>query len=180
MFIHSERLFLRPCWPEESEELFTLLGDEHLAQNFVAPTDRIEVVRQSGAATDAPLPQFIITLPGASGARLIGAIALACLDGSDVELFACVAKVDRSRGYATEAVRAVLAQARALGHRRIVASHFEEDAAGARVLARAGFRPTGKVRLRPRQVHGERGQAVELAIELSALGGGDDPVMRAA
>jgi ribosomal-protein-alanine N-acetyltransferase len=65
-----------------------------------------------------------------------------------VELGYTIARPHRGHGYAAEAVRAVLAEARMLGHRRVVAAHFPDGEASARVLKQAGFRRTGETRPR--------------------------------
>ena len=143
MFIRSERLFLRPGWPEDWQELFGLIHDEGIVRNLAqAPWPYTpEHAREFAArVADTGLPSFFITLPGANGASLIGCAGL-CRDGDDVELGYWIARDHWGRGFATEAVRAVLAVARGLGHRRIVASHFLDNPASGRVLEKAGFRP---------------------------------------
>ena len=65
----------------------------------------------------------------------------------------------RSRGFATEAARAVVGWARdAWGRRALVAGHFADNPASGRVLEKAGFLYTGEVR--PRFSLG-RGREVE-------------------
>ncbi|MCK9542809.1 MAG: GNAT family N-acetyltransferase [Novosphingobium sp.] len=182
MFIRSKRLFLRPCWPEDCEELFALVSREQVARAMPVrqwPRDADETRVMMERPLDRRLPRFLVTLPTASGQELIGMASLALWDGA-VELFHCIAPEYRGRGYATEAVAAVLAQARALGHSRIVSACFIDYPDGARVLEKAGFRPTGATCLRSRHAHGEPAPAVAMAIELESAGGNDDPAMRAA
>jgi RimJ/RimL family protein N-acetyltransferase len=183
MFIRSERLFLRPCWPEDLGELARMLNHADVSRAVPA-----HLSPQSGwpesceAATRAPeprLPAFLITLPTAEGQRMVGAAALSRWEGQ-VELFHCIAPDYRGRGYGTETVRALLAQSQALGHARLVASHFTDDPVSGRVLEKAGFRPTGVIRLRRRHASAQAAPAAELAVTLGAVCGNDDPEMRAA
>ena len=127
------------------------------------------------------LPHFFITLPTADGAKLIGSAGIS-RDGDDVELGYWIARAHWGQGYATEAARAVLSQARALGHKQLVASHFVDNPASGRVLRKVGFCPTGKRRIR--YSAGRQGVAMALtySLELDSPGGCDDAtaVMHAA
>ena len=69
---------------------------------------------------------------------MIGSVGLG-RHGDDIELGYWIARSHWGQGYATEAARAVLGLAEALGHRRIFAGHFADNPASGRVLAKAGF-----------------------------------------
>lgn len=165
MFIRSERLFLRPGWPEDWAELHTLIDDEHVVRHLEkAPWPyRPEDARDFAAREqDEAHPHFFITLPGADGAQLIGCAGLianenACAEGEATQdepggtdsaplLGYWIAREHWGRGYATEAARALLCVAASLGHRRIAARHFVDNPGSGRVLAKLGFRPTGEIR----------------------------------
>ena len=90
-------------------------------------------------------PGFVMTLPSAKGAPIIGGIGFR-REGDGLELGYWVARDHWGRGYATEAGRAALEVARALGHRRIDAGHYLDNPASGRVLRKLGFRDTGEVR----------------------------------
>ena len=181
MFIRSERLFLRPGWPEERPELHALLADEAIVGNLATLPWPLAEARCEGAPRDRRLPHFLITLPGADGARLVGSIGLGIDDG-DVELGYWIARPYWGQGYATEAARAVITQARAIGHRRLVATHFLENPASGRVLQKVGFRPAGEVRQRYSMGRDEIAPALRYALCLGEPGdcGDDEPAMRAA
>ena len=133
MFIRSERLFLRPAWPEECPELDgLLLGD---AQACGAPQ------------VPSRHPRFVITVPDQRGADVIGVIGLIDREGA-TELAVWIAPDWCNQGFATEAARATLTIARTLGHCRLVSNHYADSPATARVLAKLGFLPTGDVRMR--------------------------------
>ena len=64
MFIRSERLFLRPGWPEDWQELFGLIHDEGIVRNLAkAPWPYTpEHAREFAARVEETgLPSFFIT-----------------------------------------------------------------------------------------------------------------------
>lgn len=178
MFIRSERLFLRPAWPEDCEELIALVTDESVARDIATtqwPSSVEDARRFITRPGDRLLPHFFITLPTADGARPIGSIGL-FRDAEDVELGYWIGRRHWGQGYATEATRAVLGLARAIGHRRIFATHFADNAASARVLEKTGFRRTSRSNSRK----GIAAPSVTFAVDLGEPCTGEDPVMRAA
>lgn len=150
MFIRTERLFLRPAWPEDIDEMRQVLADDAVGGSMaLARPQRLSAQLRAyfDGAQESRLPRFFINLRDDNGAKLIGCIGLGRSD-ADVELGYWIAGMHRGRGYAAEAVREVLALARALGHRRVVAAHFAENEGAARVLESAGFQPTSETRWR--------------------------------
>ena len=150
MFIRSERLFLRPGWPEDWQELLDRIRDESVVKNLArAPWPyTAEHARDfAGQPQDQRCPHFFVTLPTAQGpAELVGCVGLARIEG-EVELGYWIGRDYWGRGYATEAARAVLRLAKVLGHREVVAGHFIDNPASGAVLRKVGFAPTGKLRV---------------------------------
>lgn len=190
MFIRSERLFLRPGWPEEWEDLLTLIDDEEVVRNLArAPwpytaddAKQFAHSQSAGLAHDRLLPNFFITLPGSQGARLIGSVGLSMVEG-EVNLGYWIGRPFWGQGYATEAARALLSLARTLGHERLVASHFVDNPASGRVLRKLGFCPTGVVRDRFSLGRGGDAPAQLLSLTLGERSDCDDDftaAMRAA
>lgn len=188
MFIRSERLFLRPAWPEDWQELLARIADEAVVKNLAKapwPYTAEDARRFAGQPQHPRCPHFFVTLPTSQEpARIIGCIGLA-EDGENVELGYWFAREHWGKGFATEAVRAVLQLARVLGHRELVAGHFVDNLASGAVLRKAGFKPTGKLRQRFSLSRGHDVQSVEHRIVLGDKcdcdGGDDEPrSMRAA
>ncbi len=187
MFIRSERLFLRPGWPEDWAELYAALVDagtgDSVVHHFASapwPCSMDDAMVFARRPQDKLLPHFVLTLPGAEGARIVGCAGLA-RHGGEVELGYWIARAHWGQGYATEAVRAVLPLARALGHRRVVANHFADNPASGRVLAKAGFRRIGGSAQRFGPARDDAIGAVSYAVELDAWCDQDgDGMMRAA
>lgn len=180
MFIRSERLFLRPGWPEDWREIVDRIDDERVIRNLSRapwPYTEDDARRLVSAPQDTTLPHFVITLPGGDGARILGCIGLLNAGGGEVELGYWIAREHWGQGYATEAARAVLGLAQALGHRRLVAHHFADNPASGRVLAKLGFRQTGHLRERPCAVRGGLTPAIAYALDLDAPGNGAAPLV---
>lgn len=185
MFMRSERLFLRPGWPEDWTEIQAGIADEAIVCNLAsAPWPyRAEDARSfAGKPQDQRYPHFFITLPTSlHPARIIGCIGLDPL-GDAADLGYWIAREHWGKGYASEAGRAVLQIARVLGHRTLSASHFVDNPASSRVLGKLGFRPTGRILPRFSLARGETAMAVEHRLTLDAPSGCDDDphLMRAA
>lgn len=174
MFIRSERLFLRPGWPEDRDELLGLICDEQVVRNLAtAPWPYLPDHAQALARQpqDGRYPHFFVTLPSAQGARLVGACGIAPDDEGRAELGFWIARDEWGKGYATEAARAVLRLARTLGYTQVRARQFVDNMAFARVLQKVGFRPTGEIR--PRYCL-SRGEAVPALVHVCELGAAGD------
>jgi RimJ/RimL family protein N-acetyltransferase len=183
MFIRSERLFLRPSWPEDWSDLFAAIADEGVIRNLAmapwpyTPEDAKDFARRE---QERLLPNFLITLPGANGAELIGSIGLA-RKPDEVELGYWIARSHWHQGYASEAARAVLRLADALGHRRVIAHHFADNPASGRVLEKVGFRRTGHAEQRFSKGRGQTALSVGLVRDAESNCDQDDgQLMRAA
>lgn len=190
MFFRSERLFLRPGWPEDWAEVHARIADEAVVRNLATapwpytPEDARAFVAREQAHRS---PHFLVTLPGGDGAEVIGCAGLGGSGNAD-ELGYWIAREHWGRGYATEAVRGVLDVARMLGHRRITACHFVDNPASGRVLAKAGFRRENRAVSAFSRARGGHAPALAYVIDLVApdgTGEGDDgptlgPVMRRA
>lgn len=185
MFIRSERLFLRPGWPEDWQELHVRIADEGVVRNLASapwPYTAEHARDFVGQSQDQRCPHFLVTLPTSNGpAELIGGIGLGRIDG-EVELGYWISRAHWEQGFATEASRAVLSLARTLGHRQIVSGHFIDNPASGAVLRKVGFTPTGRVRQRHSLARGYHAQSVEYRLDLGERCDCDDSetAMRAA
>lgn len=171
MFHRSQRLFLRPAFPEDSGAILAGIGDEAIVRNLArAPWPYgIEEARAFAARPqDMRLPHFLVTLPG------VGVIGSAGMGehvtdfGAEPELGYWIARAHWGCGYATEAAGAVLRIARTLGHRRVVAGHFADNPASGKVLRKLGFVSTGRPGQRFSAARGQTVESVEYAIDLAA------------
>ena len=79
--------------------------------------------------------------------RLIGACGIGNLN-NEAELGYWIGRPYWGLGFATEASRAVVEIAKAIGHKKLVASHFTDNPASGNVLRKLGFQSTGKTAVR--------------------------------
>ncbi|WP_164119112.1 GNAT family N-acetyltransferase [Sphingorhabdus sp. Alg239-R122] len=171
MFTRTQRLLLRPGWPEDWRALAGAMNDEGIVCNLArAPwpyTD--QDAREFANREQDPLyPVFFLTLPGDQGSELIGACGIdKC--GDDVELGYWVARPHWGKGYASEAGRAVADIAAVLGHTRLVAAHFADNPASGRVLEKIGFTATGGSVMRYSKGRDAKAMTYEFAMDLAAL-----------
>ncbi len=177
MFHRSDRLLLRPGWIEDAPEVTACIADEAVVRNLAAaPWPYGEDDARAWLAMPARPrhPEFLLTLPGADGSTVIGACGIRAATGAP-ELGYWIARPWWGRGFATEAVRAVVAIARTLGHARLRARHALDNPASGRVLRKAGFVPTGSVTLRACAARGENVPAREYEAVLTVQAGDNDP-----
>lgn len=187
MFAITERLLLRPGWPEDAAELTRAVARETIARNLARLpwpyTERHAAEYLSGAFA-RPESAFLIFSRTGGPPQLVGGIGIHPdpeARESAHEMGYWIAEEHWGKGFATEAGAAVVALARdSLKLPRLNAGHFVDNPASGRVLAKLGFRRTG--RIVPRHSLG-RGHAAPCALMTLAFGEEDegcDPVTRMA
>lgn len=147
MFALTERLLLRPAWPEDAEAVFRAVADEAIVRNLAKapwPYTPADADFYVSMPSDDYFPNALLWLRTGGVPELVGTCGLADLDG-EVELGYWIAREHWGRGFATEAAKAMVGAAKALGHKRLVSGHFTDNPASGRVLRKAGFRPTGQI-----------------------------------
>ena len=151
MFMITERLFLRPFWPEDADALAAEMGRPEVLRNLGTPPSpftladaRARIATDMGAGDDQlSLGMFVRT---AEGSRLAGGIGFGPRPdrGGGIALSYWVAKDWWGANLSVEAGRAVLEHA-FLARRlpKLMARHYVDNPGSGRVLAKLGFRPTG-------------------------------------
>lgn len=147
MFARTERLLLRPGWGEDAPALHEAIADQGIVRNLAtAPwpyrlADAETFLSRDRAPDEASCLIFLRTR---GTPKLIGAIGFGRTETGGHELGYWIARRYWGLGFATEAGRAVIANARhSLRLRRLEASHFLDNPASGRVLCKLGFAPTG-------------------------------------
>lgn len=180
MFARTERLLLRPGWPEDAAALAAAIGDEAVVRNLARapwPYGEDDARAFLTGWADAPLPRFVLVQRTAAQPRLIGCIGMDPTDDGEVELGYWIARPYWGLGYATEAGRHMVELARTLGIRRLSAGHFTDNPASGSVLRKLGFRPTGRLVERASKARGQTVPTVEFSRDIAAPGndaGADD------
>lgn len=176
VFHRSERLLLRPIWPEDWQAVYGGIADEGVVRNLARapwPYSKQDA-RDFAARPPAPSePRFLITT--AHNAQVVGCIGLDAHDPDypgAVEIGYWIAREHWGKGYATEAGRAALKIAQALGYPRVFGSHFLDNPASGAVLMKLGFEPTGRLIERHSCGRGEEAMTVEYVAELAGTSNG--------
>lgn len=171
MFALTPRLALRPGWPEDAPELARAIGHEAVVTKLARvpwPYGQEDARSFLSLPQTSDQPRFVIVTRGGAP-RLIGGIGLH-RDGSVHELGYWLTPDAWGRGYATEAARAVVAIARdALRLSMLRATAFEGNDASARVLAKLGFRSTGRTVPMACLALGREVDAVETELDLGDM-----------
>ncbi len=171
MFARTERLLLRPGWPEDAPALFRAIADEAIVRNLAtAPWPYSMADAETFLARERRAGQAacLIFLRTDGAPCLVGGIGFGRTQEDEVEFGYWVARPFWGRGIATEAGRALIANARdTLRLPRLVAGHFTDNPASGRVLQKLGFRPTGVVRGRHSAGRNAIAPAKEFVLELT-------------
>ena len=168
MFARTPRLTLRPGWPEDAPALAAAIGHDAVATKLSRlpwPYTEQHAAEWLGARRELPDLSLHILTHDAPRPRLVGGIGLHGA-GEAQELGYWLTPSAWGRGYATEAGRAVVDIARhALGLKRLVSACFIDNPASARVLAKLGFRESGR-ELRSCLARGEDVDCITLELQL--------------
>jgi RimJ/RimL family protein N-acetyltransferase len=147
MFIRTERLFLRPVFPEDWGAVLAGIAEESTVGMLATapwPYGEADARAFCERVDDPNWPRFAITLPSEGGA-FVGTIGIHP-EPEGAEIGYWIARAWQRNGIAPEALCGVLEVAAMLGLPRVHAGHFVDNAASGKVLARCGFVPTGEVR----------------------------------
>ena len=158
MFARTERLLLRPGFPEDAPALAAAIGDEKVARNLARvpwPCDIAHVEASLALPRDPLLPSLLITERTDGAPRIIGRCSLGRRASGAIELGFWVAREHWGRGIATEAGAAMIEIARTLRLPGLEASYFIDNPASGRVLEKLGFGSTGIVAPRLSLARGE-------------------------
>ncbi|HKR24541.1 MAG TPA: GNAT family N-acetyltransferase [Allosphingosinicella sp.] len=172
MFARTERLLLRPGWREDAPALFRAIADEGIVRNLaLAPwpysfADAESFLMRERAPHDVACLIFLRT---DGPPRLVGGIGFGRKPGDvEPEFGYWVARPYWGRGFATEAGKALVANARdTLRLKRLDAGHFVDNPASGRVLRKLGFRPTGVTRARYSAGRNAEAPCREFALDLA-------------
>ncbi|WP_294331183.1 GNAT family N-acetyltransferase [uncultured Sphingomonas sp.] len=170
MFVRTQRLTLRPGWPEDAPALARAIDHEAVVRNLSrAPwpysIEAAETFLQHWTDT-----RFLVFEHQGGTVALIGCIGIDSVRGEAHELGYWFTPSAWGKGYATEAGRGALGAAQAAGIRRVTAGHYVDNPASGRVLRKLGFRPTGAVEPIWSKGRGCEVPCVRLELEMHAEG----------
>lgn len=181
MFARTERLLLRPGFPEDAPALAAAIADESIARNLANvpwPYSMRDAEAFLASPRDPILPSLLIFERGDCAPQLVGACGLGRRPSGAVEMGFWIGRSYWGRGYATEACAALIEIARTLGLASVEGSHFLDNPASARVLEKLGFEPIGIVAPRLSRARGTEVPArlMRLWLRADAVERQDEPL----
>ena len=148
MFARTERLLLRPGFPEDAPALAAAIADEQILRHLATapwPYRMRDATAFLATPRDPVLPSLLMFERTGGAPELVGACGLGRRASGAIELGYWVARAHWGRGFATEAATALIDIARALGLPALEGSHFVDNPASGRVLEKLGFEPRGLI-----------------------------------
>ena len=148
MFARTDRLLLRPGFPEDAPALAAAIGDEQVIRSLGRvpwPYSLADAQSFLASPADPLLPSCLITERTSGDPLLVGGCGLHRRESGAVELGYWIARPYWGRGLATEAAEAIIDIARTLRLPALEAGHFLDNPASGRVLEKLGFSSTGVI-----------------------------------
>ncbi len=145
MFVRTQRLTLRPGWPEDAPALARAIDHEAVVRNLSRVPWPYSIEAAETFLAHWTDTRFLVFEHQGGGVALIGCVGIDSVGEAPHELGYWFTPSAWGKGYATEAARGVLAAARASGVRRVTSRHAVDNPASGRVLRKLGFQPTGRV-----------------------------------
>lgn len=144
--IKTERLILKPYSEQDIDTFIDLLTNPEITSTFMVPelesrSRAEELVRKLivfSQPDDTKHLEYGIYLNG----KMIGFVNDCENEDDEIEIGYVIHPQYQGRGYATEAVHAVIAELREMGFRKVTAGYFSENTASLRVMEKCGMQKT--------------------------------------
>ncbi len=139
--ICTQRLVLRSFHPTDHDDLLSILMNNSIKQTYMIPDF-------TSPADAEPLLQKLIKLSNddkryvfgiSNGSKIVGFMNdVEMIDGK-IEVGYVIHPDHQNKGYATEALKALIDHLHAEGFHTVCAGHFQENPASGRVMEKAGM-----------------------------------------
>ena len=144
--LHTPQLTLHAMSEGDEAAMAALLTNEEIARTYMIPVfdspaavkALFERIRQLTLAPDKVVYGIY------RGQTLVGFANEVHREGETMELGYVIHPEHKNRGYATEALKALISAVFSLGFSTVVAGAFEENAASLRVMEKCAMTPTGE------------------------------------
>lgn len=143
--IHTKRLTLKPYAQGDIPALAKLLQNKEITKTFMVPDFETK-------AQVAVLVQKLISFSSLADTRhleygiylndaLIGFVNDCGIEEDSIEIGYVIHPNHQGKGYATEAVKAVLHELKKMGFHKVTAGYFQENIASRQVMLHCGMEP---------------------------------------
>ena len=147
--IITDRLVLKPYSANDRERLAEMFMDESITKTFMVPSyssvqDYLELAEKLisfSSMEDETHLEYGVYLDS----ELIGMVNDCGIEDGEIEIGYVIHPEYQNRGYASEAVKAVIGELWDMGFQRITAGFFEENPASHKVMEKCGMTLTDEV-----------------------------------
>ena len=143
----TERLVLRPHTAKDIDGLAELLTNPEITRTFMVLDTDLQGIKklaekliEFSRLEDTGHLEYGVYLDG----EIIGFVNDCGAEENTIEIGYVIHPRCQGRGYATEAVRAVLAELQEMGFKKVKAGYFAENTASLRVMEKCGMRQIDK------------------------------------
>ena len=146
MEIKTDRLVIKPYTESNEKEMLGLLTNAVIKETYMIPNfqTKEEAVALFRKLLDDSRSGKYLELGIYCDDRLIGFLNEVDKDGAKIELGYVIHPDFHGRGYATEALEAVIEELFCEDFREVIAGAFENNEASIRVMAKCGMSPLNK------------------------------------
>ena len=141
MLIQTERLTLRPFSDGDRAAMYALLTDNTVNRTYLLPdfrtTEQLETMFRRFQTLSNDESRFVAAID--LGGALIGFVNDVEIKDGRVEMGYVVSPAYHNCGYATEALKGIIAELFAKGFHEVVAGAFEDNPASIRVMIKSGM-----------------------------------------
>lgn len=148
-YIETDRLVLKPFCGEDRERLAEMMRNPEITATFMVPDYPEEsqyyvladkLIEFSQISETAHL-EYGVYLEG----KLIGFVNDCGHNDETVEIGYVIDPAYKGRGFATEAVKAVIGELRAMGFKKVIAGFFEGNTGSQKVMEKCGMHFNGHI-----------------------------------
>lgn len=143
MEIKTDRLIIKNLSINDQKEMIDFLNNNEIKKTYMIPdfVNEEESIKYFNKLLNISLDDKHYLNGIYLNNHLIGMINDVHIDNNEIEIGYFINPIYWNKGYATEALKAMIAYLFDKGFKRIIAGYFEENIASSRVMAKSGMKP---------------------------------------
>lgn len=143
MEIKTNRLIIKSLSINDRKEMIDLLNNNEIKKTYMIPdfVNEEESIEYFNKLLNISLNDKHYLNGIYLNNYLIGMINDVYIDNKEIEIGYFINPIYWNKGYATEALKAMIDYLFNIGFKRIIAGYFEENIASSRVMAKSGMKP---------------------------------------
>ena len=140
--LSSSRLILKPIEENDKFDFLEIVKDSLVKKSYMLPdfTSKEEEDKFFNRIADLSRKKERFVYGIYSTNKIIGFLNEVTSENDEIEVGYFIASKEWNKGYATEALKVAIEELFAMGYKRVVAGHFEDNPASGRVMQKAGMK----------------------------------------